>query len=441
MNNIKTEDWTMLCICDYAGQVRGKAVPLYESEKRYQHGMGIAPTSLMITAFGAISNSPWGARGEVLMIPDSSTEVYLPAFQSGEFDEKFVLCDLVELNGEPWPCCPRLWLTHGLQQLKDEFGFELRSAFEQEFYYSGAEGRLGDSYLLDAMRLQGSFASTLMGQMRANGIEPEAFMPEYGAAQFEITVKPTIGTCTADTAVATREIARSVARKLGHRVSFSPVMEPNVVGNGTHIHFSLEEKNGNPISYDPDQPNNISTPAGSFVAGILAHMREILALTAPSKVSYERLQPNRWSSTWNNLGILDREAGVRLCPISSRSGSDPSSSMNFEYRASDGAASPYMVLGALVYAGLDGLRKQMKLPEPTTVDPTEISEEDQKRHQLERLPQSLEEALDIMEKSQFIQDAMGTEFQDAYLIHKRSELSQLAELSEDEVFEKYANAY
>ncbi len=441
MNNVNTEDWTMLCICDYAGQVRGKAVPLYESEKRYQDGMGIAPTSLMITAFGTISNSPWGPRGEVLMIPDPTTEIHLPAINPEVVDERFVLCDLVDLKGEPWSCCPRLWLTHGLQLLKEEFGLELRSAFEQEFYYSGAEGRLGDSYLLDAMRLQGNFASILMGQMRANVIEPESFMPEYGAAQFEITVKPTLGTSSADQAVSTREIARSVARGLGHRVSFSPVMEPNVVGNGTHIHFSLEEGNGSPISYDPNQPNDISERAGSFVAGILAHMREIMALTAPSKVSYERLQPNRWSSTWNNLGILDREAGVRLCPISSRPGSDPSKSMNFEYRASDGAASPYVALGALVYAGLVGLREKLKLPEPTIIDPTEISQAEFERYKLERLPQSLDEALDIFEKSQFIQEAMGKDFQEAYLIHKRSELLQLEELSENEVFQKYAYAY
>ena len=441
MNNINTEDWTMLCISDYAGQVRGKAIPLYESEKRYQDGMGIAPTSLMITAFGAISNSPWGPRGEVLMIPDPSAEIHLPAINPEGVDERFVLCDLVELNGDPWSCCPRLWLTRGLQQLKDEFGLELRSAFEQEFHYTAAEGRLGDSYLLDSMRLQGNFANILMGQMRANVIEPESFMPEYGAAQFEITVKPALGTSSADHAVSTREIARSVARGLGHRVSFSPVMEPNIVGNGTHIHFSLEEGDGTPISYDPNQPNNISERAGSFVAGILAHMREIMALTAPSKVSYERLQPNRWSSTWNNFGILDREAGVRLCPISSRPGNDPAKSMNFEYRASDAAASPYMVLGALVYAGLTGLRKKLKLPEPTTVDPTEIGEAEYKRHKLERLPQSLEEALNIFENSKFIEEVMGHEFQQAYSIHKRSELLQLEDLSETEVFEKYANAY
>ncbi len=441
MERLAPEDWFMLTVCDYAAQVRGKAMPMSERAYRLEQGIGIAPTSMMISAFGAISATPWGPRGEILTIPDPETEVVLPAFNDEGAEERFFLCDITELDGAPWSCCPRHWLARGLETLRSEFGLELRSAFEHEFHYSGATGRLGDSYLLDAMRLQGRFAGTLMAALRANGIEPEAFMPEYGEAQYEVTMKSETGVRPADNAVRLREITRAVARGFGHRASFSPVMAPNLVGNGVHIHFSLEDTSGSPITYDPDADFHISARAGSFAAGILAHMADMLALTAPSAVSYERLQPNRWSATWNNLGNLDREAGVRLWPLSRRAGSDPVAAANLEFRASDGAANPYLALGALVYAGLDGLRRDLPMPAPTQKDPLDMTEAERAQHKLERLPDSLEAALDRLEQSGFARSVMGDDFMNAYLTHKRGELMQLADLDLGEICRRYAQAY
>lgn len=441
MERLAPEDWFMLTVCDYAAQVRGKAMPMSERTRRLEQGIGIAPTSMMISAFGAISATPWGPRGEILTIPDPETEVVLPAFNEEGAQERFFLCDITELDGSPWPCCPRQWLARGLDALKTEFGLELKSAFEHEFHYSGATGRLGDSYLLDAMRMQGRFAGTLMAALRSNGIEPEAFMPEYGEAQYEVTMKPATGVRSADNAVRLREITRAVARGLGHRASFSPVMAPNVVGNGVHVHFSLQDLSGQPMTYDPDTDFHISERAGNFAAGVLEHMADMLSLTAPSVVSYERLQPNRWSATWNNLGYLDREAGLRVSPLSRRPGCDPVAEANLEFRASDGAANPYLVLGALVHAGLDGLRRSLPMPEPTRRDPLDMTDAERVHHKLERLPESLEAALDRFEKSDFAKSVMGDEFVEAYLTHKRGELMQLADLDLEEICQRYAQAY
>ncbi|MEP3280119.1 MAG: glutamine synthetase family protein [Stappiaceae bacterium] len=441
MDRLDQEDWFMLTVCDYAGQVRGKAVPMSERSHRLDQGMGLAPTSMMISAFGEISATPWGPRGELLTIPDPKTEVVLPALNEEGAAERFMLCDIVELDGAPWACCPRQWLNRGLEILRSQFGLELKSAFEHEFHYSGGIGRLGDAYLLDAMRLQGRFAGTLMAALRKNGIEPESFMPEYGPAQYEVTMKPANGLRAADNAVRLREITRAVARGYGHRASFSPVMAPNIVGNGVHIHFSLEETSGRPITYDPDSDFGIGERAGSFAAGILEHMADILALAAPSVVSYERLQPNRWSATWNNLGSLDREAGIRLWPLSRRAGADPVADANLEFRACDGAANPYLALGALVYAGLDGLRRNLTMPEPTQKDPADMTDEERAHHKLERLPENLEVALERLEKSAFAKSVMGGEFLAAYITHKRGEMSQLADLDLEEVCRRYGDAY
>ncbi len=434
------EDLVMVCISDYAGQVRGKGFPASELPLRLERGVGLAPTNLMITAFGEIGNSPWGSRGEVLMMPDANTEVILDLAPDLPV-ERFLLADIVELDGTPWPCCPRAWLRRGLRQLETETDLKLRAAFEHEFHYSGAAKRLGDAYLLDSVRPLGRFPGTLLAQMRRNGIQPDTFLPEYGPGQFEVTCKPVIGLAAADQAVQLREITRAVARSSGHKATFAPVMAAGAVGNGVHIHFSLLDDAGRSVCRDPDAPHEIAATAGHFVAGILRHMPAIVALTAPSVVSYERLQPNRWSATYNNLGISDREAGVRLSPISALAGEAASEALHFEYRAADAAASPYIALGALVWAGLQGIRDRAPLPEPTLDDPANFSAKELQRHSLTRLPQSLPEALTQLEASAEVRAWMGDDFRAAYLMHKRSEIAFVEDLSPEEQVQRYADAY
>ncbi len=437
---MEREELVMLCICDYAGQVRGKGFPASELTGRLRSGIGLAPTNLMINAFGEIGDSPWGPRGELLMLPDAETEVRLD-FGDERPPEWFYLANLTELDGSPWSCCPRNWLVRGLDALKSEFGLEVKAAFEHEFHYSGSPARLGDAYLLDAMRLQGNFAQTLLPALRANGIVPETFLPEFGPQQFEITCKPALGLRAADDAVRLREIARAVARFHGHKATFSPVMAAGAVGNGVHVHFSLQNLEGAPVNYDSAAAHGVREVAGQFLQGILAHMPSLAALTAPSVVSYERLQPNRWSATYNNLGNKDREAGVRLCPLSDLPGSDPDASFNFEYRAADAAANPYLVLGALVWAGLDGLRKKMTLGRTTNRDPDDMKPEERAERGIVRLPQSLADALPQLVANEVMNEAMGAEFLAAYVMHKRSEIELLESYSPEERIARYADAY
>ena len=394
----------------------------------------------MINAFGQIGDSPWGPRGELLMLPDPTTEVVV------DFDdvcptERFYLTDLTTLDGTPWRCCPRGWLARGLDTLAREFGLVVKAAFEHEFHYSGADARVGDSYLLDAMRLQGGFAQNLLPALRGNGITPDTFLPEFGPHQFEVTCKPALGIAAADDAVKLREITRAVARFHGHKACFAPVMEADAVGNGVHVHFSLQDRKGAPLSYDATAAHGIGASAGHFVEGILAEMPALVALTAPSQISYERLKPHRWSATYNNLGDSDREAGIRLCPLSRLPESDPAASFNFEYRAADAAANPYLVLGALVWAGLDGLRKKRPLREPTTVDPDQMTAAERAGRGLVRLPQSLSDALSLLERSDIMGQAMDAEFKSAYLMHKRSEIELLKDYSPEARIARYVDAY
>ncbi|WP_119269599.1 glutamine synthetase family protein [Taklimakanibacter deserti] len=436
----KPDDIVMVCICDYAGQVKGKGFRGKDLKSRLRSGVGLAPSNLMITTFGQIVDTPWGPRGELIMMPAPETEVTVEHGPDRP-RERFLLASLLDLDGEPWSCCPRSWLKKGLDALEAETGLRLNSAFEHEFHYTGATPRLGDAYSLDAMRLQGAFAQRLMQALDENGIDPEMVLPEYGPQQFEVTCRPALGLKSADDAVRLREITRSVARALGQKATFSPVMGAGAVGNGVHVHFSLEDKNGKPQTFDPERPHRIGEAAAHFTAGILSAMPALVALTAPSAVSYERLQPNRWSASYNNLADKDREAGVRICPLSKLPGTDARKSFNLEYRAADAAANPYLTLGALVWAGLQGIRDRLPLPAATEGDPGQLPEEERRKRGLSRLPASLGAALDEFAADKRIADWMGADFVNAYLTHKRSELKLVKDLDLNEQIKRYVEVY
>lgn len=428
------EDITLAVICDFGGRVRGKGFKTSDTEKIAKKGVGLAYSNLMITCFGEIVETPWGPHGDILMIPDLSTEVIILG-DDGAADERFVLCDLVNIDGSPWSCCPRSWLRKGLELLRDEFQLELMAAFEHEFHYSGIETGHGSAYGLDAWRYQGSFAQRLVHILDQNGVAPELVMPEYAPQQMEVTNAPALGVAAADRAVRLREITRSVAHRHGQKATFSPLMPGGGVGNGVHIHFSLQGSDGTPCSYDPVQPHNLRTGFGQFIAGVLAHMGDFMPLTAASNISYERLQPNRWSASCNNLGKQSREAGIRICPVT---GDDPERSFNVEFRAADATANPYLALGALVWAGLDGLRRELPVPDATEGD---VTDEDIARLGLKRLPASLTDALDAFRKNDALRSWMGDEFHNAYQVNKRGELKLLEDVDIEEQLRRYANCF
>ena len=280
----------MICCSDIAGQVRGKGFPAGELESRRRFGVGWTPTNVMINCFGRIPATPFGALGDLMLVSDAATETVLD-FGDGMPVEHFLLGDILTLDGRPWECCLRCTLRRTLEALEQEAGLRLYASFEHEFHLFGATTRPGASYALSALRGVEPFIGDFLGALDSAGLEPDTFLPEYGPQQFEVTVRPAFGIEAADRAVRLREICRAVARRHGLQASFAPLVSYGVVGNGVHIHFSLTDREGKPVTYDPGGPGGLSAAAGSFAAGILRHSRALCAVTAPSVPSYERLKP------------------------------------------------------------------------------------------------------------------------------------------------------
>jgi glutamine synthetase len=435
---VQQEELVFVGICDLAGLVRGKGFPASELESRLRQGVGLTGSNIMISAFGTIFSSPFGTEGDLVMMPEATTAVQLP-FDEGAA-EHFYLADIRELDGRPWACCPRDFLRRALTALAAETGLVVKSAFEQEFVHSGIEERPGDAYSLSSFRRQGTFGESLIGTLRAAGITPDSFLPEYGPRQFEVVVKPTFGLRAADEAVITREMIRSVAERMGFRASLAPIMAPDGIGNGTHLHFSLWQEDGTPAMHDAAAPFGIAPRVAPFIAGVLHHLPALSAVTASSVASYFRLQPNRWAPVWAFLGQQDRGAALRVCPIFPGAADAAERQFNLEYRVADAAACPYLALGAIVWAGLDGMRKKMTLP-PELPAFWSMDEAARAAAGVRTLPRSLGEALDLLEATDEARDWFGPKFLSAYLEFKRSEIAALDTLEPSDICDRYAAIY
>jgi glutamine synthetase len=413
--------------CDIAGLVRGKGFPARELKARAKTGIGWTHSNLMQTCFGPIFDTPFGTGGDLMIVPDPAAEVDVD-FDDGSAPEHFFLGDIRNTDGGAWGCCPREFLRRGALALSEAGGLELIGAFEQEFVYTGLEDRPGHAYSLNAFRRQGTFGESLIAALRAAGVTPGSFLAEYGPRQFEVTVAPNQALRAADSAVITREMARGAAFRLGHRAIFSPMPVVDGVGNGVHLHFSLHDASGAPVTYDAGGPLGLSEPAAHFAAGVLAHLPAIAAITAPSPVSYLRLTPNRWAPTKIDIVKQDRGAALRVCPVFAAGNKrNVAKAFNLEFRVCDASASPYLALGALLFAGADGIARKRALPK---LDET-----------AKPLPHSLTEALDLMERSEAVQRWFGPVFLEAYIRHKRSELDHVAGLDEPELCARYAEIY
>jgi glutamine synthetase len=437
---MKREQLVVACCSDLAGKVRGKAFPASDFERRLKRGVGWTPTNVQITCFDAIAESPFGALGDLVMIPDPTTRTRLD-LDEGETAEEFVIGDIKNTDGTPWDYCTRSLLKAALVRLDRVAGLTLLGAFEHEFQLKDRVGPLGESFTLAGMRSERRFGETLVAAMRAAGIAPETIMKEFGANQFEVTLGAQRGVIITDHSLVARELVHAVAAQLGRQATFTPIRHPAGVGNGVHIHLSFLDAEGRPATYDPNRENGLSEAASQFVAGILKYLDSIVAITAPSVISYLRLTPHRWSAAFNNLGFRDREAAVRICPISDISDVDPAAQFNFEFRAADAAASPYLQLAALVHAGVQGIEEELIAPKATEEDLSLLDAVSLSARGYSRLPPTLHDALKRFQANGVVTGWFPAGFADTYVKHKQGEIAFLNGRDQAEICRAYEEVY
>jgi glutamine synthetase len=431
--------------CDNANVIRAKAFHSLMLGNFYKHGVGITAASqaLPVMADAVVGESGLGPVGEVRLIPDWSTLTTLP-YAPGHAR---VIGDMVR-DGRPWPLCPRDFLRRMLADAK-RAGFEIVAAFENEFFLlrpaqtssaaapvanaPGAPWAPGATLLFEPIDSTVFCQSLAMDKARvvideitealsAQGIAVEMYYPESGPGQQELTICHARGLAVADRQIVFRETVHAVALRHGLLASFLPKIFADKAGNGLHLHVSFWRGDNNLV---PDSGGRweLSATTRAFMAGVLAHLPALMALTTPSPNSYRRLKPHFWSGAFRCWGLDNREAALRV-PTSPEG--PPS---NFELKTCDGSANPYLALGGVVAAGLDGLRRQLELPEPVASDPGNLSDSERQQRGIDALPANLGEALDHFSKDAVLSAALGPELARAFLAVRWAEWQALKDMS------------
>lgn len=425
---------TFVATSDLCAITKGRSLPSDQLDP--SGSTGWVPANLGIGASGHIADQiPFGSTGDLRLRPDPSTEKLITGVP-GRPDTTIMLADIVTTDGQPWPCCPRTFLREAVATLEEEFGLRTGVSFEHEFMALDVTEE-HHPFSWRNFRAIEPIGSQLVTAMEKSGLGPETWLAEYGRHQYEITVTRSDPVTAADRAILTRDIVRDVFSAAGHRTTFSPMVSPGESGNGVHVHFGLLDADGQNAMFDESRPARLSELGGRFAAGILKHAGALSAIFAPLSVSYLRLRPHQWSSAGVFLGLHNREALLRLCPTIEIGGKDPAPQLHLEFRAGDIGANPWLLLGSLLHAGMEGLRRGL---DPADVEVGEVAPDDPDRTMPE-LPRSLGEALDLFEQDETVTGWFAPELVATYLRMKRVELAEVERLSEVEQCEWYARAY
>ena len=402
--------------CDNANIIRGKAVHLDLLPEYFNHGVGISAGQQGIPVMydAVIPETGLSPVGEVRLVPDWSTLNLLP-YSPGHAR---VMGNMVRA-GEPWTMCPRNFLVRSIAAAKDS-GLAVKAAFENEFYLlrptnkglEPADETVFASTL--AMDLHREVINEIADSLIAQGIPVEQYYPESGPGQQEISMRYTDALAAADRQIAFRETVKAIAYKHNLAASFLPKIFPDAAGSGCHIHFSLWQ-NGQNLLPDEQGVCGLSPIARQFIAGILHHLPSLMALTTPSVNSYRRLLPHCWSGAYRCWGLDNREAAVRIpsnptgCPT------------HIELKTVDASANPYLALGAAIAAGLDGVNRSLEAPNPVTVDPGNLSDEELSSQGIERLPSNLGSAIARLQENNLLLQALNSELSQAFLAVRQAE--------------------
>lgn len=425
---------------DYVGLTRCRGVPASTIQDRLEDGLGWAVAGQALTPFADIAANPWGPMREVrqVPVPETRTRVEL---DDGTPPFHLYLCDSKNPDGTHWDCSTRGFMLAALDDFRRETGLEFTAALEHEFTLEG-EGLLdAPPFSLETIRNVASFAGDVSSALRQANVEPETVEPEYGYRQYEVTTAPGVGPMAGDRAIITREVIREVARRRGVRATFSPMPVYGGVGNGAHVHFSFVDRAGRNAAYDAHGVSGASLVAQRFIAGVLRHTRALTALVAPSPVSYHRLGPHHWSCGYASFGVQNREAAIRIVPSPSRDPEKQVRGFNMEFRPPDATASPYMVVGALVRAGLEGIRDELPLPPATDRDPADLTDAKRAELGIVPLPSTLSEALQALDEDERARAWLPGEMYESYVAVKRAEIDLVAGLDPAEACRRYAGAY
>ena len=354
-------------------------------------------------------------QSDMRVVPDLDTFAVLPwDLRVGRF-----ICDIHTNDGFPHPTDPRSILKKGIQSAK-AMGFEYKTRPELEWFFvlddytPADDGVYMDTLPFDSLAL---LRRTIVDDMKDMDISVKTIHHECGLGQQEIELGMDDALIQADNSQTSKMIIKTESVLEGLIGTFMPKPFHDQAGNGLHIHQFLTRDGVNIFS---DEEKGISDSLRYFVGGILEHVDAMTAFFNPTTNSYKRLVPGHEAPVFKSWGVANRTALIRVPGYEKKA--------RIEYRAADGATNIYFAKALLLAAGLDGIRRKIEPIPPTTKNVEKLTSEERKEMGITQLPSDLNEALDFMEKSQFIQEVLGKEIVDIYLDVKCREYKEYLDI-------------
>ncbi|MCX7724268.1 MAG: glutamine synthetase family protein [Thermodesulfovibrio sp.] len=385
-----------LWFTDILGQLKSFAIPVDELEVAFSEGMGFDGSS--IHGFARIDESDMIAR------PDPTTFAILP-WRPKESPVARMFCDIYEPDGTPYKGDPRYILKLNLEKAAKK-GFTFYLGPELEFFYFKSdkcpevldEGGYFD-YPMDAAEDLRRETIITLEQM---GIKVEYSHHEVAPSQHEIDLRYTDALQMADIVMTYRVVVKEIAKKHGVYATFMPKPLFGKNGSGMHTHQSLFQGDRNAF-FDPKDPYYLSPIAKSYIAGLLTHIKEITLVLNQWVNSYKRLVPGYEAPVYICWARRNRSALIRV-PLY-KPGKEKAT--RIELRSPDPACNPYLAFACMLNAGLTGVEKGYKLPEPVEKDVYHLDPEERKALGIDSLPGSLIEAIEYAEKSELLRETLG----------------------------------
>ncbi|MFH1914293.1 MAG: glutamine synthetase family protein [Pseudomonadota bacterium] len=396
---------------DILGTLKSFQITPNELEASFEEGMGFDGSSIL--GFCRIDES------DMVAMPDPTT-FQICAWRPAERPVARMFCDVVNPDGSPFAADSRYVLKR-VMGMAAEKGFTFYVGPELEFFLFADDKStqvLDSGGYFDAppLDLGNNIRRDIIFALGAMGIQVEYSHHEVAPSQHEIDLRYQDGMIMADTAMTYRVVVKETARKHGCYATFMPKPIFGENGSGMHVHQSLF-KNGRNVFYDASDEYNLSAEGKSYIAGILKHAPEFVAVTNQWVNSYKRLVPGYEAPVYIAWARRNRSALVRV-PMY-KPGKEAATRM--ELRCPDPAANPYLCFAVQLASGLKGIEENYVLPDPVEEDIFAMNDRALKRNKIKALPGSLYEAATALRKSAFMKEVLGEHLHTALVENKLAE--------------------
>lgn len=403
-----------LWFVDILGRLKNFAISPEDLEVAFEEGIGFDGS--------AIEGFATPEEADMLAFPDASTFQILP-WRPSHNGVARVFCDVCTPDRKPFAGDPRDALRRMFRKA-EKAGYLLNVGAELEYYY------FPDEHTPEPLDNVGYFdlsVSDAARDLRRNTVltlEKMSVPVEYtfhaaGRSQHGMSLRHAEALSMSDAITTAKLIIKQQAYESGCHASFMPKPLAGEDGSAMFLCQSLFDHDGNNVFWgEDDEKYHLSDIAKHYMAGILAHAREISAITNPTVNSYKRITTGGDSvpqyATW---GLRNRASMVRI-PVY-KPGKQLSTRIGL--RSPDPMANPYLVNAVTLAAGLDGIERKLELPPEATAETLKLTDRQMLEAGYTPLPRSLKEALDVFEDSQFMKDALGEHIHSFFLKKKRDE--------------------